>query len=120
MFEGDGGTVESRYNDKGDRVKNTDSLANLPNAPFNSARDLWTAILVADSRFDDTAIKYCLFPEEEEDFSGGICSDGFNSNSFVTGIIQAVTNTRPVDLPSGINLIRAPGGLKPIPASEFQ
>ena len=64
----------------------------------------WSRLLIADSRYDDD-LKYDLFPS--------IGQGGYNSNSYVSGIVQATAG-----IPT-IPMSRFVGGERPVPASEF-
>ena len=64
----------------------------------------WARLLAADSRYDDD-LAYDLFPS--------LGRGGFNSNSFVSGLIQAT-----LGIPT-VPMTRYVGGERPVPAAEF-
>jgi hypothetical protein len=64
----------------------------------------WQGLRVADSRYDDD-LRYDLFPSLGE--------GGYNSNSYVSGLIQATAGLPTVQMRTLV------GGERPVPASEF-
>ena len=64
----------------------------------------WASLVAADSRYDDD-LPYDLFPS--------IGAGGYNSNSFVSGLIQATAG-----MPT-VPMTRYVGGERPVPAGEF-
>ena len=64
----------------------------------------WGSIRAADGRYDDR-LRYDLFPS--------VGDGGYNSNSFVAGLIQATAGRSTVAMSTFV------GGEKPVPASEF-
>jgi hypothetical protein len=71
-----------------------------PTAPVT----YWSNILAADSGYDDK-LPYDLFPS--------LGQGGYNSNSFVAGMILATLGRSTVEMTSFV------GGERPVPASEF-
>jgi hypothetical protein len=65
----------------------------------------FAALLAADSRYCD-CLDYDLFP-------GALPGDGYNSNSYVAGLIEATGGSTVVDLG------RFYGGGTPLPTSSF-
>jgi hypothetical protein len=64
----------------------------------------WASLLAADGRYDDD-LPYDLFPS--------LGRGGYNSNSFVSGLIQATFGTPTVPMSTFV------GGERPVPFSEF-
>lgn len=64
----------------------------------------WGSILAADARYDDD-LPYDLFPS--------LGQGGYNSNSFVAGLILATLGRSTVEMSTFV------GGERPVPASEF-
>jgi uncharacterized protein RhaS with RHS repeats len=68
----------------------------------------------ADANYDD-GLDYDLFPAQEGNGSIFVADDGYNSNSFVSGLLQA-TGVNPPD----INKVNLPGYDKPVPERCFE
>lgn len=64
----------------------------------------WQSLLAADGRYDDD-LRYDLFPS--------LGQGGYNSNSYVSGLIQATAGLSTVQMSSFV------GGERPVPVSEF-
>ena len=96
------GTLVSQVNWPNDHPALTMQLGAVDAADAPAA--YWSRLLIADSRYDDD-LKYDLFPS--------IGQGGYNSNSYVSGIVQATAG-----IPT-IPMSRFVGGERPVPASEF-
>jgi uncharacterized protein RhaS with RHS repeats len=68
----------------------------------------------ADANYDD-GLDYDLFPAQEGNGSIFVPDDGYNSNSFVSGLLQA-TGVNPPE----INNVNVPGYDKPVPERCFK
>jgi hypothetical protein len=64
----------------------------------------WNTLLVMDRRYGDD-LPYDLFPSLGE--------GGYNSNSYVSGVIKATLGTPTIQIESFV------GGERPVPASAF-
>jgi hypothetical protein len=98
---------------KSDLNRPTDSPANnitlgivLPPAGM-SAEAYFDLLLAADAQYCD-CFDYDLFPE-------ALPGEGYNSNSYISGLINATGGT-----PIQINMDRFFGGSTPLPARAFQ
>ena len=96
------GTLVSQVNWPNDHPALTMQLGAVDAADAPTA--YWSRLLIADSRYDDD-LKYDLLPS--------IGQGGYNSNSYVSGIVQATAG-----IPT-IPMNRFVGGERPVPASEF-
>ena len=90
-----------------DRVE--DMIGNIILGTVVSSQDLgpnlhYTAMLIKDSIYDDD-LNYDLFPEAG--------TDGYNSNSYVHGLVNASQSSTAVNFSDYI------GGNKPVPNNEF-
>jgi hypothetical protein len=68
-----------------------------------------TVIQLIRTAFDnyDNDLQYACFPESNPGF--------YNSNSFVSGLLDAVTITKPI-----LRVFSAPGWFTPVPVGKFQ
>jgi RHS repeat-associated protein len=100
-----GGELESEVNRPLDTPSNNITMGTVMPPDGSSPGAYFAALLAADSRYCD-CLDYDLFP-------GALPGDGYNSNSYVAGLIEATGGSTVVDLG------RFYGGGTPLPTSSF-
>jgi|GEM_PF-4835750 len=108
-------SLVSDLNRETDRVPHKGKFINVkvPDK-YKSEAEFIEKLLELDKNYKDN-LDYDLFPELEPDGNFDIAGDGYNSNSYVSGLLLAAGAT----LPEGSVLPNSPGFEKPVPVQHF-
>lgn len=95
--------------------------------PYTDAYEFWDVISDRFDHYQNGQLTYCLFPEEDESAFGYECF-GYNSNSFVMGLVQSTTLFQSIFVQLGGYSVGSelsdtsvyPGASEPVPYEYFQ
>ena len=109
----EGGRLVSNVNRESDAAPHTGGIKIDTPASFQSEDQFISALFEADSNYGDN-LDYDLFPAAEGKGSYFVADDGYNSNSYVSGLLGATGADAPQPP------VTTPGYDKPVPEKEFK
>jgi len=112
----DGGKLVSHLNRKTDLKRDKNTYSETIECPKNMTEDQFISSLLKSDRNYSDNLDYDLLPAESGgDQSWYLPDDSYNSNSYVSGLLNATGAKRPSAQPS-----KNPGWYKPVPSSNFK
>ena len=108
------GKLVSDINRDSDSAQHTEKFTTIPvPKKYKNENEFIEALLLNDSKYKDN-LDYDLFPKKEADQKWYIADDGYNSNSYISGLLSSV-GVKGIAPP-----VNAPGFLRPILQNHFK